>query len=286
MFVKDRRLVWAALTPFFFSSITALPQATSSGALGFTTYDTAAAATSTVSVAANASAVESDAGVIQPTGSGKGVIELAVTAEAISTGVAGTLAPISTAAYGTYDSISLNSSISSDTSEQVQVSNNDVLGGSAAALYKAAFVPKSSALVPALSQSDTNGNSQWGLLNASAYGQSLPGPQQNGSPWGSATAENTNYYDVVPNTGVTRNYDFTVSRQTIAPDGVEKPSLLVNGAFPGPLIEANWGDWISVTLHNDLDDEGTSLHWHGLLQKETPYYDGKTWICHITDLIC
>lgn len=49
--------------------------------------------------------------------------------------------------------------------------------------------------------------------------------------------------------------------------------ILVNGSFPGPLIEANWGDIINVTVDNQLD-EGTSLHWHGFLQKETPWYDG------------
>jgi FtsP/CotA-like multicopper oxidase with cupredoxin domain len=73
----------------------------------------------------------------------------------------------------------------------------------------------------------------------------------------------------MPNTGVTRNYVFTVSYQTIAPDGVVKNGLVVNGQFPGPLIEANWGDWIQVTVHNALPDEGTSLHWHGLLQNGT-----------------
>jgi FtsP/CotA-like multicopper oxidase with cupredoxin domain len=52
--------------------------------------------------------------------------------------------------------------------------------------------------------------------------------------------------------------------------------VLINGQFPGPLIEANWGDTISVTVHNRLNDpeDGTSLHWHGFLQKDTPYYDG------------
>lgn len=48
----------------------------------------------------------------------------------------------------------------------------------------------------------------------------------------------------------------------------------MNGAFPGPTIEANWGDYIEVTVHNALPNEGTSIHWHGLLQHETPYYDG------------
>ena len=52
------------------------------------------------------------------------------------------------------------------------------------------------------------------------------------------------------------------------------PGLVINGGFPGPLIEANWGDMISVTVTNNLPDAGTSLHWHGFLQKNTPYYDG------------
>ena len=95
-----------------------------------------------------------------------------------------------------------------------------------------------------------------------------------GNPWGNYGASSTNYYDTVPNTGMTRSYDFTISRGTIKPDGVEKQGILINGGFPGPQIEANWGDWISVTVHNALEDEGTSLHWHGLLQKETPYMDG------------
>jgi hypothetical protein len=46
-----------------------------------------------------------------------------------------------------------------------------------------------------------------------------------------------------PLAGVTRYYDWTVSRSTLAPDGVPVDVMLVNGEFPGPLIEANWGDW-------------------------------------------
>ena len=52
--------------------------------------------------------------------------------------------------------------------------------------------------------------------------------------------------------------------------------ILVNGAFPGPTIEANWGDTIQVNVHNNIANspEGTAIHWHGFLQKQTPYYDG------------
>ena len=33
-------------------------------------------------------------------------------------------------------------------------------------------------------------------------------------------------------------------------------------------------DWIKFQVTNDLTDEGTTLHAHGLLQKETSWYDG------------
>jgi len=49
---------------------------------------------------------------------------------------------------------------------------------------------------------------------------------------------------------------------------------MINGQVPGPLIEANWGDWIEVTIHNEIPDEGASVHWHGFLQKGTQTYDG------------
>ncbi|CAD6572508.1 MAG: hypothetical protein ASARMPRED_005422 [Alectoria sarmentosa] len=77
----------------------------------------------------------------------------------------------------------------------------------------------------------------------------------------------------VANTGVTRYYDFVVARGVIAPDGVNKSSILVNNQYPGPLIEANWGDYLEVTVHNNIfgPSEGTSMHWHGLPQNGTPW---------------
>lgn len=67
-----------------------------------------------------------------------------------------------------------------------------------------------------------------------------------------------------------------MSRGVIAPDGYQRQVLLVNGAYPGPTIEANWGDTIQVTLHNNITgpEEGTALHWHGFLQTGTPWEDG------------
>lgn len=80
----------------------------------------------------------------------------------------------------------------------------------------------------------------------------------------------------LPDTGITRNYTFEVARATLAPDGYEKPMIVVNGQYPGPLIEANLGDWIEVTVKNSIagPEEGTAIHWHGFLQQETPWFDG------------
>jgi FtsP/CotA-like multicopper oxidase with cupredoxin domain len=75
---------------------------------------------------------------------------------------------------------------------------------------------------------------------------------------------------------VIRSYDFTISRGFNSADGFNKSVMLINNRFPGPLIEANWGDTIQVKVTNDIrnPEEGTSLHWHGLPQKLSPWYDG------------
>ena len=101
-------------------------------------------------------------------------------------------------------------------------------------------------------------------------------PLPSGYPWGKLTDYNTNPYSDWPRTGVIRTYDFTLSRGVIAPDGYQRDVLLVNGAFPGPLIEANWGDKIIVNVHNNITapEEGTVVHWHGFLQQGTPWEDG------------
>jgi FtsP/CotA-like multicopper oxidase with cupredoxin domain len=41
-------------------------------------------------------------------------------------------------------------------------------------------------------------------------------------------------------------------------------------------VEANWGDMLEITVHNDIRNpgEGTSLHWHGFLQHGSQWDDG------------
>lgn len=60
----------------------------------------------------------------------------------------------------------------------------------------------------------------------------------------------------------TRLYDFRLSYAAGAPSGFQRRLTTANAQFPGPLIEANVGDWIEVKVTNDLD-EPQALHWHG-----------------------
>lgn len=76
--------------------------------------------------------------------------------------------------------------------------------------------------------------------------------------------------------GKDRVYNFDITRGFLSPDGVNSSILLVNGAFPGPTLEANWGDTFVVTVNNKITgpEAGTALHWHGLTQKDTKFMDG------------
>lgn len=138
-----------------------------------------------------------------------------------------------------------------------------------------------------LPQSRTNGRCLLGTIGengrggAPKFGPFIGANGNNGNvpktfPWGSKSANNTNPYNNPPSTGVVRKYNFVVERAKLAPDGVERDVIVINGQFPGPTIEANWGDTIEVTVVNQITGpaEGTALHWHGLLQKGTPYEDG------------
>ncbi|CAJ2502444.1 Uu.00g098380.m01.CDS01 [Anthostomella pinea] len=91
--------------------------------------------------------------------------------------------------------------------------------------------------------------------------------------WGDYSLS-TNWYDDAPDTGVIREYWLQLVNTTLAPDGVERMVLTVNGTIPGPTITADWGDTVVVHVHNGLQDNGTSIHWHGIRQFGTNEADG------------
>ena len=98
------------------------------------------------------------------------------------------------------------------------------------------------------------------------------------APWGNLTVKNSDatVKGDIPITNVTRYYEFVISRGQISPDGVLRDVIFINGQFPGPKIEANWGDWVEVKVTNNITNpyEGTSIHWHGVLQRGSPWMDG------------
>jgi hypothetical protein len=81
---------------------------------------------------------------------------------------------------------------------------------------------------------------------------------------------------VVPDTGVTREYWLELSDVTVAPDGVSRSAMAVNGTIPGPTLFADWGDTVVVHVNNNLEtsQNGTSIHWHGIRQNGTNDQDG------------
>ena len=70
-----------------------------------------------------------------------------------------------------------------------------------------------------------------------------------------------------------RQYDWTVEETEFNPDGVYRTMLLINKQFPGPLIRVNEFDTLRITVHNKASN-ATSVHWHGLYQKDTNHMDG------------
>lgn len=69
-------------------------------------------------------------------------------------------------------------------------------------------------------------------------------------------------------------YEFEIDTVPMNVTGKEITALAVGGTIPGPTIEANVGDTLTVTFHNRLDVE-SSVHWHGILlpndQDGVPY---------------
>ncbi|PKS12408.1 hypothetical protein jhhlp_000612 [Lomentospora prolificans] len=78
----------------------------------------------------------------------------------------------------------------------------------------------------------------------------------------------------ISNVPTTREYVFDVARALAAPDGLEKSMVLVNGQSPGPLIEANIGDVLRIKVNNRMAEESTTIHWHGIEQRNTNWMDG------------
>jgi iron transport multicopper oxidase len=73
----------------------------------------------------------------------------------------------------------------------------------------------------------------------------------------------------------TLSLEWNITYTTANPDGLfERRVIGVNGNWPPPAIELNFGDTLVLNVNNQLGDVVTGLHTHGLFQNGTNYYDG------------
>ncbi|KAK4194378.1 multicopper oxidase-domain-containing protein [Triangularia verruculosa] len=91
--------------------------------------------------------------------------------------------------------------------------------------------------------------------------------------WGDFNLD-TNYYTTWPETGETKEYWLSVQAGNCAPDGYRRTCMTFNGTIPGPTIIADWGDNLVIHVTNNMRDNGTSIHWHGLHMRNNSLNDG------------
>ena len=62
-----------------------------------------------------------------------------------------------------------------------------------------------------------------------------------------------------------KEYHLNISQGMVNLTGKPVKRMTVNGKFIAPLLEFEEGDEAVIHVHNQLNDQDTSLHWHGLL---------------------
>ncbi|KAI1136757.1 multicopper oxidase [Hypoxylon sp. FL0543] len=78
-------------------------------------------------------------------------------------------------------------------------------------------------------------------------------------------------------TAKTVTYDFNIGWVISNPDGAfDRPTIGINGQWPIPRIEADVGDTVVVHTTNNLGNQSTSLHFHGIYQNGTTHMDGPS----------
>ncbi|KAL0938147.1 multicopper oxidase [Colletotrichum truncatum] len=69
------------------------------------------------------------------------------------------------------------------------------------------------------------------------------------------------------------NLTLTYAWDKQVPDGHGRPTYLINGDTPGPVLTVNEGETLEAFVDNQLPIE-TTLHWHGIYQINEPWNDG------------
>lgn len=81
-----------------------------------------------------------------------------------------------------------------------------------------------------------------------------------------------------PPSGNRKNINWNLTWANAAPDGFTRPVTGINGQWPCPPIVLNYSDTLILSVYNALGNESTSIHFHGLQQRNTTYADGPSWV--------
>ncbi|KAL4898691.1 multicopper oxidase-domain-containing protein [Aspergillus ambiguus] len=103
-------------------------------------------------------------------------------------------------------------------------------------------------------------------------------------PWYRPNYDISTDYETETPMGIVRNYTLVVNASGgHIWDGRELGKrVLFNSTYPGPWIEACWGDILNITVKNELPEKvdgegphnGTAIHWHGLRLLNENLVDG------------
>ena len=61
------------------------------------------------------------------------------------------------------------------------------------------------------------------------------------------------------------SFDLSIGETPMNFTGSTKIAQTINGSIPGPLLRWREGDTVTLRVANRLDDDDTSIHWHGVL---------------------
>ena len=60
-------------------------------------------------------------------------------------------------------------------------------------------------------------------------------------------------------------FDLRVGETPVSVTGASRTAITVNGSIPAPTLRWREGDSVTLRVSNDLSEEDTSIHWHGIL---------------------
>lgn len=87
------------------------------------------------------------------------------------------------------------------------------------------------------------------------------------NPW-----EGQKMFPPMNKTGIVHEYTLVLRKERL--EGHLKVQYTINHTVPGPLILIPLGDSVAITVINEIPNDATTLHWHGMTLSKEGYNDG------------